>query len=66
MKYLLTIQIPIEPMDIDDIGARVVSKDIQRFIIAALADDEIPGMLDRTKWRLQEVFDDKPPRKIEI
>jgi len=55
-KYALTVVIPIDDA-VDDIDARQSGK----VMLCKVSWKDIPG----AKVKLQEIFDDKPPRKVE-
>ena len=58
-EYLITLKVPLSA--VDDIDARLALKNIM-----LSADDAFDLDSYEHGWKLQEVFEDKPPRKIEI
>jgi hypothetical protein len=65
-NYVLTVRIPL-PDNPDDMSARLVAKGMLRTMgLTGLSDATISGLSNTEAVKLQEIFTDKPPRKIEI
>jgi hypothetical protein len=62
-NYQITLRIPIDAHD--DIEARKTANDfLQKFSVKMI--DELSGSIDSISFKLQYMYDDKPPRKVQI